>query len=266
MTEEFKQGDTVYTQDGTQYYFDHAAGDHGYVSPIIIIQTTNYHGDDYEEHEEVADHMIPLKLTSLSKTPWVRKIHEETKQAVDEQRAILNDIQGQIGAARTELRASEAQLEARGRELELQARALENRFQWVRDLRRMLSEDETRVLLVDDTVPYEITPSKIELRRDREDKNKWLFVSKYDYEEDERVQVFANENMMENGVYRLFMQRRGDMSLDDEIRWCKRWPKLPMSEAAQQKKAADEEEDRAKRLARAQEQLAKAQEEVDKWR
>ncbi len=266
MTEEFKQGDTVYTQDGTQYYFDHAAGDHGYVSPIIIIQTTNYHGDDYDEHEEVADHMIPIKLTSLSKTPWVRKIHEETKQALDEQRAILNDIQGQIGAARTELRASEQKVEARGIELETQARLLERRFQWVRDLRRMLSEDETRVLLVDDEVPYEITPSKIELRRDREDKNKWLFVSKYDYEEDERVEVFANENMMENGVYRLFTQRRGDMSLDDEIRWCKRWPKLPMSEAAQEKQAADEQADRAKRLAQAEERLAKAQEEVDKWR
>ena len=266
MTEEFSKGDTVYTQDGTQYYFDHAAGEHGYVSPIIIIQTTNYHGDDYEEHEEVADHMIPLKLTSLSKTPWVRKIHKETEQALAEHHTTLKVLRGQIALLEVKRFALESNLEERRRELELQACALEKRFQWVRDLRRMLNEDETRVLLVDDDVPYEVTPRKIELRRDREDKNKWQFVAKYDYEEDERVQVFENENMMEGGVYRLFMQRRGDMSLDDEIRWCQRWPKLPMSEAAQQKKAADEEENRVKRLARAQEKLAKAQEEVDKWR
>ncbi len=71
---------------------------------------------------------------------------------------------------------------------------------------------------------------------------------------------------MENGVYRLFTQRRGDMSLDEEIRWCKRWPKLPKSEEVQLKMADDEDTKRRKNLERAEAQLAAAQAEVEKWR
>lgn len=265
MTEQFTQGDTVYTQDGTQYYFDHAAGEHGYVSPIILIQTTNYHGDDFDEHEEPADHMIPIKLTSLSQTPWVRKIHEETKQAVAERKAILDDLNAQIGAARTEVRVTENNMEKMRDEIEGEARALERRFQWVRDIRRMLGEDESRVLMVLDGVPHESSTDHIELRRDREDKNKWNFVAKYNYDEDEKVQIFANEAALLNGVTRLFSERHETLSVDEQISWQNRWPHLVISMAANEKRDADVAAHRAQKLEYAQTALDKAQAEVEKW-
>lgn len=261
---DFVQGDTVYTQDGTQYYFDHAAGEHGYVSPIIIIQTTNYHGDDFDEHEEVADHMVPIRLTHLSKTPWVRKIHEETKQAQAEQTAILNGIQTQIGAARTELRAAETEYERRGKELENEGRILERRFQWVKDFKRMTSDETVCFLGTGETVPSECTPRDIRLKRDTTDESKYHYLAQY-CDEDDPISVYPNRTAMENAVHSLFNGIRDDLTVEQELKWQRQWPKLVLSDAARETKLLDEENLRKDKLQKAQVRLDAAQAEVEKW-
>ena len=107
----FSKGERVYTQDGTEYEFDHEAAGYALVAPIIVVQTTNYRGDDFEEHEETADHLVRFKIDRLSSEPWVRKIHEETRIALDDKRTKLDEIQRQIGEASTELRIKKREVE-----------------------------------------------------------------------------------------------------------------------------------------------------------
>lgn len=261
---DFKQGDTVYTQDGTQYYFDHAAGDHGYVSPIIIIQTTSYHGDDFDEHEEVADHMIPLKLTGLSRTPWVRKIDQDTVAAHAAGKAVLDDINTKIGAARTELRASEAALEKRGKELENEGRILERRFQWVKDFKRMIGDEVVCFLGTGETIPAECTPHDIRLKRDSQDENKYHYLAQYN-DDDDPIRVFPHRSAMEAAVHSLFNGTRDDLTVEQEIAWQRQWPKVVLSDAARETLILNENITRKDKLDRAQARLNAAQEEVAKW-
>lgn len=265
---DFNKGDTVYTQDGTNYYFDHVAGEHGYVSPIIIIQTANYHGDDFEEHEEVADHMIPIHLSRLSKTPWVRKIHEETTEALAEKKQVLDDLNRQIGAARTELRTAEDAAAARKKVLEEEARVLERRYQWVRDFRRMTGDDETHVLAIsqhDDLAPpYACNPFDIRLKMDTKDRTKWHYLGQYD-DGDEHIAVFDTKSAMETRVWNDFVMKRDKMTVEQELKWAKQWPNLPVSDEAKAQAAAQEEEKRLRNLSRAQDALTRAQADVDRW-
>ncbi|QJA43046.1 hypothetical protein [Phaeobacter phage MD18] len=66
----FDKGQTLYTLDGTFVEFDHAHGEIAFVYPIqtVVIQTSNYHGDDYDEHEDEqrADHLIAVPMHQLT--------------------------------------------------------------------------------------------------------------------------------------------------------------------------------------------------------
>jgi hypothetical protein len=259
----FEKGDTVYTPDGTNYYFDHQAGHHGYVSPIIIIQTTSYHGDDFDEHEEVADHMIPIELTRLSKTPWVRKVHEETAAAVKEKQAVLDDINKQIGAANTEMRDTKQRLEAHRKDLEQQTIILARRFQWVKDFMRLIGEDETAVLTLGEGVPYQCKPHDIRLKMDTEDKNKWHYLGMYD-DGEEHLRVFATEDEAKRHVWNLFLAARNDMDVEEQIKWHKQWPDLPITGEAQLFLQAKKDEKYDRDLKAAEGRLQQAQDALDK--
>jgi len=263
VNRDFQKGDTVYTQDGTNYYFDHRAGEHGYVSPIIIIQTTSYHGDDFDEHEEVADHMIPIPLAKLSRTPWVRKIHAETAAAVAEKKSALDELNSQIGAARTELRVTEQNMETMRKEIEGEARALERRFQWVRDFKRLIGEDPTFVLSTGPGIPHSCNPFDIELKSNRHDATQWHYQGKYD-DGDEDIMIFADEHAMKAHVSSMF-NGQPSMTTSDEIAWFKRWPHLNISAAAKAEMEAVAELERVRRFDRAKERLEAAQAEMDRY-
>lgn len=107
---DFRKGQTVYKQDGTEFCFDHVVGDYAFCHPIVIIQTTNYTGDDFEEHEDIAGHLVRVKLDELSSNPWIAKINEDTKAAMAEAQSKLDDIKSQIGDAAISLQEMKREL------------------------------------------------------------------------------------------------------------------------------------------------------------
>ena len=263
--EQFKQGDTVYTQDGTNYYFDHVAGDHGYVSPIIIIQTTNYHGDDYDEHEEVADHMIPVPLTKLSKTPWVRKIHEETAEAIAEKQKALDELSRKIGAAHTELRMAEADLQKRAVDLERDANVLTQKYAWLRDFRLMMKTEDLHMISVEGDVPAKISkPLDMRLKLDR-DTGIYNYFAQYDFDDDDSVRTFESEYAMQTAVTSMFIQAGGQqLPAKKQLHWFRQWPHLSISKEAKDTLKAMQDEQHQKKLETAEERLKAAQAAVDK--
>lgn len=259
----FKKGDTVFTQDGTNYYFDHVAGNHACVYPIIIIQTTNYRGDDFEEHEEVADHMVPIALDKISKTPWVRKTHEETAAAISEKKAVLDDLNSQIGAARTELRVTENNMEELRKELERDARDLNRRFQWVRDFKRLVGDETAHILTMDQKIPFCCAPFDVKLSRDSGDPFGWKFKAQYE-DGDADILIFGSEDEMRAHVSKVFEEEKPFLLPEGEIAWKKRWPHLTISEAVESEMQAAAELRRIRKVDAAKQRLAAAQAEVYK--
>lgn len=235
----FEKGNTVYTKDGTNYYFDHVAGEFGMVSPIILIQTASYDQQDFEEHEEPADHMIPIRLTELSKTPWVRVIHQETADAVAAKKMELDEMNRMIGSARTELRDAERVLADRTAELEREARVLERRFQWVKDFRRLIGEEDLFMMAIgvdspDTAMPYRINPpTDIRLKKTSGTAT-WNYSYLGEYEEDQdHIRIFATEQEMFREVTNRFIRAKSaaeDVAM--ELQWHKHWPHIPLSDGA----------------------------------
>lgn len=106
----FEKNKTVYKQDGTEYIYDHTVGEYAFVHPIVIVQTTSYYGDDYEEHEDVASHLVRIKESELSPHPWIAKINADTQKALDEQNAKLDEVKSQIGDAAISLQEMKREL------------------------------------------------------------------------------------------------------------------------------------------------------------
>lgn len=114
---EFRKGQTCYTHDGATVVFDHVHEKDAYVYPVIIVQSTTYHGDDFEEHETEADHLIRVPLDRLTVKPPVDKLAAE----IDAQKKVLADLKtehrAQVSSQRdtimqldNELRAAEKAL------------------------------------------------------------------------------------------------------------------------------------------------------------
>lgn len=99
----YKKGQTVYTQNGNAVVFDHEHDGMGYVYPLIIVQSTTYHGDDYEEHEVEADHLLAVTMDRLYPKAPIAKLEERVaelqeqikssqKQADANRREVMRDL------------------------------------------------------------------------------------------------------------------------------------------------------------------------------
>lgn len=94
---------------GEKVVVQHIIGTSAYVSPVFITQVSNYAGDDFEEHEEEANHIICVNASSLSKTAPVSALSKEVVAL----RAQIKELNSQITEGRKELsqmRRDEAEL------------------------------------------------------------------------------------------------------------------------------------------------------------
>lgn len=81
-------GVTRYLPTGEAVLVDHIVGDAAYVHPMIVVQTTNYNGEDYDEDEIPADHLIMVSASKLSAQPPLTALQAEVA-ALKEQIADL---------------------------------------------------------------------------------------------------------------------------------------------------------------------------------
>lgn len=260
----FEKGDEVYTQDGQKYYFDHAAGDHGYVSPFILMQAINHRGDDFEEFEEPANHTIPIRLDQLSKTPWLRVVDEETKRMLAEREAQLEELRQQIGAARIAKTMMERELSDTEKTFQKDWWALQHRYDFVRTFAHLTGDKPAYMLSWGDKPthrPSKFNPREIKLRRKSWDSGVWEFVAEYD-EGDDTLEVFKTEGEMNAAVVSKFLKVQDQLSPADELTWKKAWPMVVLSDAAEEHQVALEAAEHEKKLTRARQRLEDAQAEL----
>lgn len=95
----FTTGDILYTSDGCKVEFHHDHDGQAYVYPILTVihQSSNYAGDDYheEEDEQLAEHLIAIKMEDLYKTRPISRIDAD----IAERRAVLADVNASISKA-----------------------------------------------------------------------------------------------------------------------------------------------------------------------
>ena len=72
---------TYYLPNGAKVTLDHIHEGMAFVYPMMVTQTI--YGDDVEEHEHEADHLITLPASLLSKKPPVASLEEETQKLQD---------------------------------------------------------------------------------------------------------------------------------------------------------------------------------------
>jgi len=173
-------------------------------------------------------------------------------------------LNAKIGAARTELRVTENNMEELRKEIERDAHALARRFQWVREFKMLIGEEDSFILSTGEKIPYFRNPFDIKLKRDIGTPDTWKFQGRYD-EGDEDVLIFQTEEDMKSHVSLLFRQAQPEMEISDEIAWKKRWDHLCISEEALAKTAEDAKSHREKQRARAQVCLDAAFAEFEKW-
>ena len=99
-------GKTYYQPNGAKVVLDHVHKKTAFVYPLLITQTTSYHGDSFEENEHVADHLIALPVDHLSDKAPVAVLEERAKK-----------LRGKIDALRTELENEKTAATAVRREL-----------------------------------------------------------------------------------------------------------------------------------------------------
>ena len=94
------RNDALYTREGREVVFDHEHEGVAYVRPLLTTyyQSTNHHGDDFDEVEETnpADHLEAIAMDDL----FVRKPVEVLDAQVEERKAELNDLSVQIAKER----------------------------------------------------------------------------------------------------------------------------------------------------------------------
>ena len=73
-------GKTYYRATGEAVLLDHIHNEVAYVRPIQIMQTTNYSGDDYEEHEVEADFCLSVDPIALFESPPKEKIDQKIEE------------------------------------------------------------------------------------------------------------------------------------------------------------------------------------------
>ena len=261
---EFKNGDVVYAQDGEVFSFDHAVGEWAYLYPSVLIQTTNYQGDDFEEHEEWAEHLVRRKLTTIAKKPWLQQIDADSRHLLSVRQSELDALSAKIGTARVELATAERALADREKALIAERSKLERRYQWVGDIKRMLGEEDSEFFALGEEgePPVAINaPWDIRLKRSINEEGKYFFLAEYDCEQD-NIQIFANERARENAVVSLYLKIK-DPDIATQRKWHKWWDFIPLSAAAQDEIDAEEAHALSLKIETATRQRDQAQAKLD---
>lgn len=111
-----------YDKKGSVYMLDHMLGDKAYVRPMVkvIVQTTNYLGDDYDEFEEYepASYLIEMNREDLFSSSPVQKIDEEISEKIKEFSTLKKEIASEMSALKAEKEATERELISAKRQLE----------------------------------------------------------------------------------------------------------------------------------------------------
>lgn len=225
----FTTNDEVYSQEGSRYLYSHAVGDNAFVHPIVVTQVTNYHGDDFEEHEEPAEHCVLVKANLLSKTPWISAIHKETKEALEEKKVAIDAANRNLGAATTELRVRQKDLEAFKVSLDKERQDILDNNRMLRDFKSFIGV--SKVYGISKTVnghgvPEDITGDLLkELRMTREGE-----IYEYDpYGYDKRAGFyFASKAALERKARDLYNNRE-NKTLEAEATWLVNFPFLNVS-------------------------------------
>lgn len=102
----FVHGDTVYGPNGAALIFNHEHEGVAYCHPMMVVQTTNYRGDDFEEHEVATEHLVALPLRSITPEPPVAMLASEVK-ALRSQIADLNAEKQTLSKSLSDLRREE---------------------------------------------------------------------------------------------------------------------------------------------------------------
>jgi len=74
---EFKSGEVLYLDNGAKVTLDHIHNGMAFVYPMVVTQTATYHGDDFDEYEYEADHLISVKATTLHRAPPLESLSKE---------------------------------------------------------------------------------------------------------------------------------------------------------------------------------------------
>ena len=85
-------GKTYYTPNGVKYELSHLYDGSAFCHPIQVMQSTNYHGDDFEEHEFTADHLVELDPYTLTENLPVEAMSDEIAKLRDQSKSIQQDI------------------------------------------------------------------------------------------------------------------------------------------------------------------------------
>lgn len=274
----------LYDKAGNAYDWDHDVDVTSYVRPMIktVVQSTNYHGDDFHEEEftEPADYLIAMPRADLFDEPPVAKVHAEIAEA----RAKLAD---DINAAKAELK--DIKVEARRAELEL-TRAKSQLDRWMAehqvfmDLGRMLDGETLYPLHVQKShyhdgrdVPLVPKWEDVDFMtvkfNNMAKENPWTIVRKRFDRYETPVRVFRSEAERDETVRNEFAETcdkfRAKPNFSDEgktystrldfgtlTRWVKHHPFLSIPDDIEAMKRDHEAEVRAKKKEKLAEQLA----------
>lgn len=269
MTDELKKNDRVYAQDGRQFCFDHIVGDFALCAPFFMVQILNHDGTDFDEVEEVAEHLERLRLSTISKKPWVASIHEETGQAIEAKRVEIAKIQAEAGAAMTALNVAKGELRDFEKGLAEERRLIEKKYDIVRRFNRLIGRDrvwycfKTRSNFqtpADKFVPGggELKYEKIVLRKSKASIDG---LSLYILDDDDvsfEADFFPSEAEYQQFIRKLFHER-GDRSPEVEVSWKKKHQFLTVSVEAQGIIDGEEAAARERKVESAREEVRRAE-------
>lgn len=259
MTEELRRGQTVYTIAGTELAYSHTHGDRAYCHPIVINQITNYRGDDFEEVEVEADHLVDMPLKNVFTRPPLDKVHAETVAAVAEKKAKLKELDADIGTATRAKHQAERDLEEFQRDAEKRLAVLKRKYAWVQQAEALMSPDVCGLTGIDMIEVPGATSRPITRFNVYRTENKGIFEVHIG---DTPSEIFATEAAREKRVRQLYAQR--DVSdVEITIKWCKEYPYLTPDPAAraEAERAADADKAQKRRMREAE--LVKLKEKYD---
>ena len=261
----FEKGQRVYTQDGTEYEFDHEAAGYALVAPIILVQTTNYRGDDFEEHEEVADHLVRFKAESISGDPWVKKIHDETKTALEEKKEKLSVVQREIGEAETALRMKKRELEDFEKSVKAEVEEIAAANPELKAFRQFVGRDRVFFLSRSSNgfgvrLGEETTASKLTLKRNGDVFESW---GGWDDEERHGGDYYRTEPLFHSAVIKAFNER-SRKDVEATAAWKEMYDFLSVDADVEEFIASEKAKRKAKDIEVLKANLQRAQDKLDK--
>ncbi|MEQ8308065.1 MAG: hypothetical protein RIA09_16025 [Hoeflea sp.] len=122
----------LYDKTGRGYEFDHEYDGLAYVRPMVkvLIQTSNYHGDDFSEDEDLepADYLIAMNRADLFDKPPVAPLNEDIAAKQAELAAVKSEHARAVHEKKLACERLDRQLESTQRRLD----------QWMKDHQVMI--------------------------------------------------------------------------------------------------------------------------------